>query len=193
MVAKKTKTADGWRGVKMRIDDWETRELLGLIRDLYSMSPANRDFIDARTAVRTGLSGGEAALERYRGKILAEFNAERYDVPRLAEIRRALREYRKATGNVAGYVELLVTYVLSASEYLKSWGDLEERYYDSFETAWAELCRLLLGEASEVYPKVRDRILKAGALVDGYGWGYGDFVGETVWTLEEEHGYSPEA
>ncbi len=59
----------------------------------------NRDFIQARC--QAGESGGEI-LEKYRGRIVDQFFPARgFGKLKLGEARKAIRDYRKATGNPA--------------------------------------------------------------------------------------------
>lgn len=67
-------------------------------------------------------------------------------------------------------------------------GDIDERFYGSLESALQELANLLRGEARDLYPQVRDRLAQVEQMADGIGWGYGDFVTDLVYRLEEELG-----
>jgi hypothetical protein len=78
------------------------------VKDLYEAAAENRDFIHARS--KAGECGGEA-LEKYRGKIVEQFFPARgFGKLKLGEARKAIRDYRKATGNLPGTAELLMTY-----------------------------------------------------------------------------------
>lgn len=67
----------------------------------------NRDFLEARCQAE---DGGGAALEKYRRKIIEQF-FPRYGIGKLklGEARKAIRDYRKATGNLAGTLELMLS------------------------------------------------------------------------------------
>jgi hypothetical protein len=41
---------------------------------------------------------------------------------------RAIRDYRKATGNLHGTVELLMTYVENGAEFTSDYGDMDEGF-----------------------------------------------------------------
>jgi uncharacterized protein YicC (UPF0701 family) len=105
---------------------------------------------------------------------------------KLGEARKAIRDYRKATGNLPGTVELLMTYVENGAEFTQKFGDINERFYNSVESALEELATLLRGEGRELYPQFRDRLARVEKVTDGIGWGFHDFVGEVVEQLEEE-------
>ncbi|MDH4189063.1 MAG: hypothetical protein OEW21_02500 [Betaproteobacteria bacterium] len=66
----------------------------------------NRDFIAARCKIEDG----GAALERYRRKIIEQcFPARGEGKLNPGEARKAFRDYRRATRNVPGAAELLMT------------------------------------------------------------------------------------
>lgn len=100
----------------------------------------------------------------------------------------AIRDYRKATGNLPGTAELLMTYVENGTRLTHDYGDMDERFYDSVESALDELASLLRGEARGMYPQFRRRLARVEQMADGVGWGLRDFVGDVVRQLEEELG-----
>ena len=70
----------------------------------------------------------------------------------------------------------------------REFGDIDERFYNSVESALEELFTLLHGETREMYPQFRDRLARVERMTDGIGWGFHDFVGDVVGQLEEELG-----
>lgn len=75
--------------------------MLALVKDLYAASDVGRDLVNARC--QPDESGG-AALEKYRRKIVEQFFSSRaahgIGPLKLGEARKAIRDYRKATGNI---------------------------------------------------------------------------------------------
>jgi hypothetical protein len=178
------KRASGWSAVRRQIADWPKPALIALVKDLHDASPENRDFLRARFDAET--SGGEA-LEKYRRKIVEQFFPQRgFGKLKLAEARKAIRDYRKATGNVAGTIDLMLTYVENGTEFTRQFGDINEAYYNSLESALNEMVNLLCGEGRELYLQFRDRLTRVEQLANHIGWGYGDCVREQVATLENE-------
>jgi hypothetical protein len=181
-----TKKPGGWSAVRQQLATWEKPALLALLKDLYEAAGGNRDFIHARC--QAGECGGET-LEKYRGKIVEQFFPARGDGKlKLGEACKAIRDYRKATGNIPGTAELLMTYVENGTRFTHEYGDIDERFYDSVESALDELAALLRGEARGMYPHFRDRLTRVEQMADGIGWGFHDFVGDVVGQLEEELG-----
>ena len=178
------KRSAGWSAIRRQIADWPKPALIALVKDLHDASPENRDFLRARFDAEN--TSGEA-LEEYRRKIIEQFFPQRGEGKlKLAEARKAIRDYRKATGNVAGTIDLLLTYVENGTEFTRQFGDINEAYYNSLESVLNELAGLLRGKGRENYQKCRDRLARVEQLANHIGWGYGDYVREQVAMLEDE-------
>jgi len=183
---KRIRKPGGWSTLRRQLATWEKPALLVLVKDLYEAAAENRDFIQARC--QTGESGGEA-LEKYRHKIVEQFYPVRGEPKlKLGEARKAIRDYRKATGNLHGTAELLMTYVENGAEFTSDYGDIDEGFYSSIESALDELAALLYGDAREMYPTFSERLARVERLSGDIGWGFGDYIGDVVWQLEEELG-----
>ena len=183
---KRIRKPGGWSTLRRQLATWEKPALLVLVKDLYEAAAENRDFIQARC--HAGESGGEA-LEKYRHKIVEQFYPARGDAKlKLGEARKAIRDYYKATGNLHGTVELLMTYVENGAEFTDEYGDIDERFYRSIESALDELATLLRGTAPELYPQFSERLARVEQLSGGIGWGFGDYIVDVVRQLEEELG-----
>jgi len=183
---KPTQKPGGWSAARKHIATWDKPALLALVKDLYDAAAGNRDFIHARCQAKDG--GGEV-LETYRSKIVEQFFPRRgFGKLKLAEARKAIRDYRKATGNIPGTAELLMTYVENGAEFTQQFGGIDERFYNSMESALNELAVLLRGHAREMYPQFRERLAKVEQMTDGIGWGFHDFIADLVGRLEDELG-----
>jgi hypothetical protein len=183
---KPTKKPGGWSAAREHLATWDKPALLALVKDLYDAAAVNRDFIQARC--QADESGGEV-LEKYRGKVVEPFFPARgFGKLKLGEARKAIRDYRKATGNIPGTAELLLTYVENGVKFTDQYGDIDERFYRSVESALDELAALLRGEARDLYPSFSGRLASVEQMSDGIGWGFHDFVADVVGRLQEELG-----
>lgn len=181
-----SKKPGGWSAVRSRLLTWEKSALLDLVKELYDSAAENRDFIEARCLPEDG----GAVLERYRRKIVEQFFPARGEGKlKLGEARKAIRDYRRATRNVPGTAELLMTYVENGTRFTHEYGDIDERFYSSVESALDELAALLRGEAREIFPRFSGRLAEVERMSDGIGWGFHDFVADVVGRLEEDLGH----
>ena len=124
---KPTRKPGGWSAVRQHLTSWDKPALLALVKDLYEAAAVNRDFIQARC--QADESGG-AVLEKYRGKVVEPFFPARgFGKLKLGKARKAIRDYRKATGNLPGTAELLMTYVENGTRFTHDYEDIDERFY----------------------------------------------------------------
>jgi hypothetical protein len=145
---KRTSQPGSWSALRRRLATWDKPALLALVKDLYEAAADNRDFIQARC--QAGESGGEI-LEKYRGKIVEQFYPARGEAKlKLGEALKAIRDYRRATSDLLGTAELLMTYVEQAAEFTHEYGDIDQRFYNSVELALDELAALLIDEARDM-------------------------------------------
>lgn len=183
---KPTRKPVGWSAVKQHIKVWNSAQLIALIKDLYDCSSDNRSFLDAR--VQADDPGG-ATLEIYRKRIMEQFFPKRgFGKLKLGEARKAIRDYKKATGNAEGTIELLLTYLENGNDFTCEFGDINGPFYDSLCSVMDELATVLKAEGGAAYAKVVDRLNAVASKAAGIGWGYGDHINGVVGELEDELG-----
>jgi hypothetical protein len=161
----------------------EKPALLALLKELYEAADLNRDLIHVRCL---GDECGADVLEKYRNKIVEQFFPARgFGKLKLVEARKAIRDYRKASGSIPGTAELLMTYVENGTRFTHDFGDIDERFYSSVESALDELAAMLLVEARDLYPQFQERLAKVALMAEDIGWGFGDYVDEIVGQLQD--------
>ena len=99
----------GWSVIRRHLDAQAKPTLVELVKDLYDASSGTRDFLHARVQAEVG---DGTAVERYRRTIIEQFFPSRgFGKLKLAEARKAILDYRRATDNLAGTIDLMLTYV----------------------------------------------------------------------------------
>ena len=173
-----------WSELRKTLAHWEPPELIDLVKELYDAAPANRDFLHARLVAN---ADDDSVLLPYRERITTQFYPKRgFGKLNLAEARKAIRDYQKATGNVTGTIELMLTYVEHGTAFTREYGVINKTFYDSLESVLREMVSLLLQEGPERYPRFRDRLEQLATNTLHIGWGYGDCVRDQVGYLEDE-------
>ncbi|HEX7294680.1 MAG TPA: DUF6155 family protein [Pyrinomonadaceae bacterium] len=173
-----------WNMVRKHLATLDKPALVGLINDLYELSSDNRDFIQGRFQPEE--NQGEV-LKKYRKKIVEQFYPARGEAKlKLAEARKAIKDYRKATNDVRGTAELMMTFVEQGAEFTYEYGDIDERFYSNVSSVLNELARLLLFEAREVYAQLSERLERVEQSTRDVGWGFHDHIADVVWQLEDE-------
>jgi hypothetical protein len=175
----------GWNHIRKSIEGWDRSAFIGLVKDLYEASPENRDFLNARFKT----DGESTALETYREKIIEQFFPDQgFGKLKLAEARKAIRDFKRVSGNVAGVIDLMLTYVENGTKFTREFGDINHAYYNSLESVMNDKIKLLCKEGRNLYPRFRERILHLRTHAGHIGWGYGDYLEDQVGYLEGELG-----
>ena len=181
-----------WADVEKQLDYLDKPELLEVLRDLFKSSDTARAFL-ANRFLPQGDSG--ETLAKYRKRVVDPFYPARgFGKLNLREGRRAIREYQKGTDDLAGTIDLLLTYVESGTRFTSDYGDIDERFYNSLESALGEMADLLKTPGGvRLYPQFQMRIKALAKNASGIGWGYGDAVAEIIGELEAHIGEEWEA
>lgn len=175
-----------WTTIEYQLDTMDKPELIALLRYLFKSSDTARTFLEMRVL---GGDGGET-LEKYRKRVVGQFFPARgMGKLDLREARRSIREYQKSTSDLAGTIDLLLSYVEAGTRFTNSFGDINEAFYNSLESALSDLADLLRTPAGRpLYPRFQPRLAQLGRATYGIGWGYGDAVNEILGQLDAEAG-----
>ena len=177
-----------WRDVKSVLQDWEKDRLIGLLKDLHKLSETNADFLNTR------LLDADAAqsLAPYKKRIkqaISPAQPWKQDV-QLREGRKAISDYKKASGDVHGVLTLMVYYIQCGNDFTLEFGDIDETFYNSLCSMLDQVKKQLIAEkghqlAAEFVPVLEQEFQR----IDGQmGWGYPDEFGERVAELRERFG-----
>lgn len=147
---KKRSQTKKWAEVRKVLARGDAEMLIDLMKELYDASTANQDFLHTHLKVN---EDDTSALKPYLNRITSQFKMVRGDVQLdLAEARRAIREYRKATQNLPGTIELMLTFVEYGTEFTLNYGDIDSRFYSSLSSRNAENVRLASRRRTSVLP-----------------------------------------
>lgn len=163
-----------WTEVKKVLANKEPKELLALIKDLYSLNQQNKTFIQTKYSLVD-------PIEPYK-EIIEESLSLDYKKPiDLARGKKAISQYRKAVGDPKGILELMVFYVECGNDLTVEYGDIDEKFYYSLESMFEKALQTLSKsdkETIEEYlPRLQDIVKKA----EGIGWGYYDTILELLY------------
>jgi hypothetical protein len=105
-------------------------QLVSLIGELYRLSKENRRFVEAR------LGEAPQQLPVYRQLVadcLRPDPIRKGSKVRIAEAKRAISQYERATGDAAGTVELMLTFVEQETKFAADLGCGDEDFFSSLE------------------------------------------------------------
>jgi len=150
-------TPTKWSQIKSALTSLDKPELFALLKDLFDHSIESRAFLSARLLAQ-GVP--DEILDKYRRRIVEQFFPKRgFGKLDLRAARRTIRDYRKATSDLAGTVDLMLTYVENGTAFTNQYGDISEPFYNSLESVLDEMVGLLkTPEGAALYPRFQDRV-----------------------------------
>jgi hypothetical protein len=136
------KTAPSWRDVTAQLAAFDRAGLLGLVQDLYAASKDNQAFLHARLHLGGDvLKPYKAVIDRWLWPDV--FKNQHTSV---AKAKKAVADYKKASGTVEGLAELTVFYCERASGFSCDVGMDDEPYLSAlvrmFEQALTTMATL---------------------------------------------------
>ena len=179
-----------WTDIRKILKDAPNEALLDILKGLYNLSPQNKAFI--RTQLLPGRQDKEL-LEKSRKQVIRAIYADTKGIPhmpRFGESRKVIRMYQKATGDVAGTLDLMLLHVERGTQFTNDFGDIDEPFYIALETMLGNLVDLLFEspDAKVLYTQFENRFNRLEHSASDIGWGYGDTVSEMIGDLRERMG-----
>jgi hypothetical protein len=176
-----------WSRIRKQLLLLDHNELIGQIKDLYALSGENRRFLESRFSVEA--EQVEAILAEYKQEIEYCFFGKRDipdESPRLRDARSLIREYRKATKDTQGTLDLMLHYVETGTELTNTYGDIDAPFYNSLESMLTEFCEGIFksSDPKQAYNQFYNRLDDLKNAVSDIGWGYSDEVWEILVDLE---------
>ncbi len=174
-----------WSDVKKILSSKDKPELLKLVGDLFSLSPENKTFINARYSIVN-------ALEPYKEIIRESVCPDLMDREelRLSKGRKAISDYRKAVGDSKGILELTVYYVECGNQLTLDYGDINEQFYLSIESMFLNAIKILRKSSNSIIEQYLPRLEDVVNKTKGMGWGYHDtlsqYLDEFMLSQEDE-------
>ena len=178
------KQSPGWSVIRQHLNTQARPALLALVNDLDEASASTCDVLHARVQDE---AGDETAVERYRRTIIEQCYPSRgFGTLTRAEARHAIREYRRATGNLAGTMDLMLTDGEHDMQVTRECGEINAADDHRLESVLHELTQLLRKDDPVLYPQFRERIQQLDAHADHIGWGDGDALRAHIGVLDTE-------
>lgn len=175
-----------WTEIDKQLRELFADDVVRLMKGLHALSPQNRAWLRAKLLP---VAQDSKYLEDCRRKVANYVYKETKgmpSMPRFREAKKVINDYRKSTSNLRGTVDLMLTYVERGHAFTNDFGDIDEPFYDALinmlERFVVELRRS--PAKYELYEQFRSRLLAMRRTSD-IGWGYGDFIQETVDELDE--------
>ena len=169
-----------WSEVKARLGALDRKGLVSLLGDLYDANVANRRFLHSR------LTPASRAIEEYRRLVADAIYPDPFSKRRVSvrDAAAAIVEYRRATGDASGTVDLMLTFVEAGTEQAADLGYGDEAYFDALQIRLDAVAKEFDTLPAEMRANVRARLGRIQMRARDVGWGFGDAVDELVQALD---------
>ena len=169
-----------WSEVKARLEALDRKRLVSLLGDLYTANAANRRFLHSR------LTPASRGIEEYRRLVADAIYPDPFSKRRVSvrDAAAAIVEYRRATGDAAGTVDLMLTFVEAGTEQAADLGYGDEAYFDALQVRLDAVAKAFDTLPADARAKVRARLGRIQVRAQAVGWGFSDAVDELVHALD---------
>ena len=172
-----TSGSEGFGRIRSTLLKQEPTELIRLIGELYRLSKENRRFVEARL----GEAGKQLPVYRqFVAECLGPDPLRKGAKVRIAEAKRAISQYERATGDAAGTAELMLTFVEQGTEFAADLGYGDEDFFSALEGMLSRALDGLQRCTEQLRQSMRPRLIRLSELARDIGWGYGGFVNDVI-------------
>lgn len=176
--SKMIKNTNQWLDIKKTLSKCSERDLLKLIADLYALSKSNKVFLEARFVKN------DEVLARYKSiikKCIAPHEPWKNNQQiSIKDAKKVISDYKKATNDTIGLIELMVCYVEYGTDFLCEFGDMYEQYYYSLESVFSNALKLMKTFEYEEVAHFEKRLQVVVKKADSTGWGYCDAIADML-------------
>jgi hypothetical protein len=175
-----------WTDLRQTLKELPPERLLELLKGLHDLSPQNKAWLQAQVLP---VGQDSAYLEDCRKKVSDLVYKPTRGIPRdprFRDAKKVISEYKTATKDLWGTLDLMLTYVERGHAFTNDFGDIDEPFYDKLINMLDHFAIELKKSPArrDLYERFRPRLLKMNRTAD-IGWGYGDFIHETIGELEQ--------
>lgn len=171
--------------LKKQLKDYDQKDLIQLISELYKNSKEVQSYMDV---VLRGNDAVDELFTQTEKKIKDEFFPDRgYGKLRLSQAKKAISEFKKMTGNEFKTMELMLYYVEQGVDFINSFGDIDEKLYNSMISVYEKVTSACARE-EDYYRAFADRLTQIVTATEGIGWGFHDDLAYLYFDM----GYSEE-
>ncbi len=169
MRARSRKSSPSWSEIKSKLTELDRAGLLGLLQDIYVASKENQAFLHARFALGDVLSPYKATIDRWLSP--DGFKNQDFSV---AKAKKAVSDYKKATGDPAGLAELMVFYCERAAGFCSDVGLQDEGYFNALIGMFEQALKATHALPESNRPALLARLDTVRQTSQDFGYGVGD-------------------
>ena len=172
----KAQRAPAWSDIKAMLVNFDRSGLIGLLKDLHTLNQDNRAFLQARLAL------GLDPLAPYKSTIARWIcpDVVRGQNTSVARAKKAIADYRKASGSPEGMAELSIFYCEQAADLLSFCGMENDGYFNALVRMYGEALSITSGLPATGKAMQLQRLDAVRAAFANVGWGVKDAM-DALW------------
>jgi hypothetical protein len=170
MAKYRSKAKPTWSDVKAKLADLDRAELLALVGNLYAAQKDNQAFLHARLGL------GEDPLAPYK-KTIDQWlwpDIFRQQNTSVSKAKQAISNYKRALGEPAALVELMVFYCERAAGFCRDVSHEDEAYFDALVRMFEQALKLTDQLTANVRKGFISRLDRVRIMSHDFGYGVGD-------------------
>ncbi len=169
----------GLRELKNELKKQDKEELIKHISELYKKFKPVKEYFDFYVNPNE-----EDILEQYKEKVREGFYPKRGYALKLSISRKAINDFKKLGTSKESIADLLLYFVECGVELTNEFGDIDENFYSSIESAYAKALEIMQKE--RILPKFQNRAYEIVEGTKNIGWGFHDYLGDVYYEYYEE-------
>jgi hypothetical protein len=165
-VVRNKNASPTWSDVKLAIVDFDRAGLRGLVQDLYTASKDNQAFLHARLGL------GHDQLEPFKATISRWISPDlmKGQPVSASKAKKAIADYKKASGRIEGMAELSIFYCEEAIGFLESCSMESESYASALVHMYGRSIELVSRLSSPERVIYFERLDKLRSRAKNVGW-----------------------
>jgi len=170
MATRPKKTSPTWRDVKAKLADFDHAGLLGVVQDLYASSKDTQAFLHARFGLGVDL------LRPYKVIIDRGLWPDmiKNQSTSVSTARKAIADYKKATGQPEGLAELMVFFCERAAGFSNEVGLQDDGYAGALVRMFGHALKISVTLPVTQRDAMLGRLDAVRRVSDDFGYGIGD-------------------
>jgi len=170
--------------LKKQLKVYNQKELIELVLEMFK---TNKDVQNYLSSKFLGEEVNEALFQEARKKIMNEFFPDRGDGKlRLAEAKKEITAFKKATNDEKRTLDLKLFYVEQGVEFTNTFGDINEGFYGSIARMFDQIA-VECNQNEELYQAFSSRMRNVVSNVNGIGWGFEEALVEIYYSIDWIH------
>jgi hypothetical protein len=167
--------------IKKLIKNYERDECTKLIIEIVQSSSLAREYLTMKFT-----ENQSDILEKYKQKVRHEFFPQRgYGRLNLREAKKAISDFKKLCSDKNMIIDLMLFYVENCVEFTNSYGDINEAFYNSAESVYAQVVKEVNFSGVSAYEQFAERLEAVVNDTSGIGWGFHDCLHDIYNDLDE--------